>query len=128
MAVRTYQDLLAWQTAMELVVAIYEATRSFPKEEMYGLTSQLRRAAVSVPSNIAEGQAHGDGRDFARFLRMALGSLQEAETQVILAERLGHLTGDSFRTLLEVAGRTGRLTRGLCQSVASNQQPSTSNP
>ena len=88
MALSHYRQLVAWQKAMDLVVAVYDASRSFPKEECCGLTSRLRRSAVSVPSNIAEGQGRGTPDDFKRFLRISNGSRQELETRMLVAERL----------------------------------------
>ena len=90
--VRNYCDLVAWQKAMDLVESVYKATSQFPKEEVYGLTNQLRRAAVSVPSNIAEGQGRRSDNDFRRFLAIGHGSLREVETQVLIAQRLHYLT------------------------------------
>jgi four helix bundle protein len=87
MSTSSYKDLIAWQKGMELVVAIYDATETFPSQEQFGLISQLRRAAVSVPSNIAEGKAHHSNRDFVRFLRHSRGSLAEIETQVLIAQQ-----------------------------------------
>src|SRR5436853_6958040 len=91
MALTHYRELIAWQKAMEIVCRIYQLTSSFPAEERFGLTNQLRRAAVSIPSNIAEGQGRGVSRDFARFLRIANGSRQELETQITISIRLGYL-------------------------------------
>src|SRR5262245_52079237 len=91
MGVRHYSDLIAWQKAMDLVMQIYKITREFPPEERFGLTNQLRRAAVSVPSNIAEGQGRHATRDFLRCLSIAYGSLQEVETQLVIASRLDYL-------------------------------------
>ena len=88
---RTHKDLDAWKEAIQLVEDVYKITRSFPKEEMYGLTSQLRRAAVSIPSNIAEGAARNSTKEFIQFLHMSLGSLSEVETQMIIANRLDYL-------------------------------------
>jgi len=88
-AVKRYTDLVVWQKAMTLVEDIYEVTRNFPKEELYGLTSQLRRSAVSVPSNIAEGHCRMGRREFAHHISIALGSLGELETQVLIAQRFG---------------------------------------
>ena len=87
---RAHYRLHVWQEAMALVKLVYEYTRSFPEEEKYGLTSQMRRAAVSVPSNISEGAARGSDPDFVRFLNMARGSLAELETQVIIANELSY--------------------------------------
>jgi four helix bundle protein len=112
-----YRDLIAWQKAMDLVEAVYRLTRNFPTEELYGLTNQVRRAAVSVPSNIAEGQGRGAGREFAHHLRIALGSLQEAETQILLAERLAYLTPNVIDGFLDLSAEVGRVTRGLLHSL-----------
>ncbi|MCB9082604.1 MAG: four helix bundle protein, partial [Lewinellaceae bacterium] len=86
-----HKDLDAWKISMELVQWIYEVTRDFPNQELYGLTNQLRRSAVSIPSNIAEGAARNSDKDFLRFLYIALGSLAEVETQLIIAINLGYL-------------------------------------
>ncbi|MDB5296543.1 MAG: ribosomal protein [Phycisphaerales bacterium] len=85
---RNYRDLIAWQKGMDLVEEVYRATRLFPADEVYGLTSQIRRAAVSIPANVAEGQGRGGAAEFARFLRIAHGSLREVETHALIAERL----------------------------------------
>ncbi len=114
---KSYQDLVAWQKAMDLVTVIYKVTRSFPKEESYGLTSQLRRAAVSVPGNIAEGQGRRGAAEFKHFLRLSLGSLMELETQVMIAERLHHLESESAETILRDSGELGRVLNGLINSL-----------
>jgi len=90
--VRKHHELKAWQEAMELVKEIYRVTRDFPKEEIYGLVSQMRRAAVSIPSNISEGAARGGDREFIQFLIIARGSLSELETQLLISKDLGYLT------------------------------------
>jgi four helix bundle protein len=120
MAVRTYQELLVWQKAMDLVVTVYKLSAQFPKEEIYGLTSQIRRAAVSIPSNIAEGQGRGIGNEFARFLRISQGSIQEVETQALVAERLGYVDMTDLYPLLDLSAETGRLNRGLLTSLATS--------
>ncbi len=86
--IHTYKDLVVWQRAIELVVAVYGVTEKFPKEEIYGLTSQMRRCAVSIPSNIAEGRFRGTRKDFLQFLRIAYGSGAELETQITIAKKL----------------------------------------
>ncbi len=91
MAGKSFRDLIVWQKAMDLVEAVYLATADFPREEMYGLTSQLRRASVSVPSNVAEGQGRRTNGEFIQFLHHAIGSLNEVETQVELSMRLGFM-------------------------------------
>jgi four helix bundle protein len=117
MAIRNYQDLVVWQKAMELCEAIYRVTARFPKEETYGLTSQMRRASVSVPSNIAEGQGRGSDKDWNRHLRIAYGSLRELETQLILAQRLKFLTASDTDALLERSSEVGRLMNGLMKRL-----------
>ncbi len=86
--IHSYKDLIVWQRGVDLVVAVYELTEYFPKEEIYGLTSQIRRAAVSIPSNIAEGRYRGTKADFTQFLRIAYASAAELDTQFIIAKRL----------------------------------------
>jgi four helix bundle protein len=110
-----YKDLLVWQKAIALVTQVYIVTRSFPREELYGLTSQICRAAVSVPSNIAEGQARLTPGEFRQFLGIARGSLAELDTQLIIATNLGYLTetGSLFEQLAEV----GRMLSGLLASL-----------
>lgn len=90
---KSYRDLIVWQMAIQLAKQIYEKTREFPQQEVYGLTNQLRRAAVSVPSNIAEGQARKLPGEFRHFLRIALGSLAEMDTQLVIASELGYIAG-----------------------------------
>jgi len=85
---KTYKDLTVWQKSIELVIAIYKLTEEFPKEEIYGLTSQIKRAAVSIPSNIAEGKMRGGNIEFKRYLYIALASGAELETQIIISKRL----------------------------------------
>jgi four helix bundle protein len=113
----SYKDLIAWQKGMRLVTGIYEATRGFPRDEMYGLTSQLRRAAVSVPSNIAEGQARFSRKEFHHFLSLARGSLVEIETQLIIAQNLGYVSRGEEHALLEEASELGRILNGLIASI-----------
>ena len=115
--VKSYRELIAWQKAMDLVVQVYEMTRTFPREEIYGLTSQLRRAAVSIPSNIAEGQGRRSSKEFVRFLGIAYGSLQETETQIILATRLGYLEAVQEAQVLEQCAEVGKLLNGLTNAL-----------
>jgi four helix bundle protein len=118
MKVRNYQDLIVWQKAMDLVEHVYATSRSFPREEIYGLTSQLRRAAVSIPSNIAEGQGRRTTADFVRHLSISYGSLREVETQTLIALRLRYLTTEKCQDILNMAGEVGRLLNGLMSSLA----------
>ena len=94
--VKTHKDLDIWKRGMSLVEQIYSVTQKSPKEEMYGLTSQLRRASVSFPSNIAEGAARSSVKEYTQFLYIAIGSLSEIETQIIIADRLGYISGDKI--------------------------------
>jgi len=117
MAGKSYRDLEAWQKAVDFVEMIYRITHGFPSEERFGLTNQLRRAAVSVPSNIAEGQGRRSGKNFARFLAMALGSLAEVETQLLISMRLGYINSEQSNEALHLAGQVGRLISGLRRSL-----------
>ena len=119
MAVRSYEELKAWQRATDLVQAVYESARAFPREEVYGLTSQLKRAAVSVPSNIAEGQGRKTTREFLHHLSIAHGSLMEVGTQVLIAARLKYLTAAEADGLLERAAECGRLVNGLSNALTN---------
>jgi len=117
MKVKNYQELIVWQKAMDLVAEIYCSTRSFPKEEVYALTNQVRRAGVSIASNIAEGQGRQTTADFCRHLSIAYGSLREAETQLLIARRLDYLSESATQHLLQMAGEVGRLLNGLMTSL-----------
>jgi four helix bundle protein len=116
MTVKQYGELVAWQKAMVLVEQVYRITRYLPKEELYGLTSQLRRAAVSIPSNIAEGQSRSS-RDFVHFLSIVHGSLSELETQMLIARRPGYIDEGQLSDFRESAGEVGRLIHGLSKSI-----------
>lgn len=113
----SYRDLIAWQKAMDLAEAIYRLTANFPVSERFGLTMQLRRAAVSVPSNVAEGQGRLSHADFRHFLGNARGSLLEVETQVRLSVRLHFADDDAARHVLLLSSEVGRLINGLIQAV-----------
>ncbi|MGD0515985.1 MAG: four helix bundle protein [Thermoguttaceae bacterium] len=117
MPIRDYRDLIVWQKAIDLVEAVYQATTAFPREEVYGLTFQVRRAAVSVPSNIAEGHGRTSTRDFLNFLSIAHGSLKEVETQLVIAERLKYMNQRVKESLLERSTEVGRLISGLSNSL-----------
>ncbi|QBX38802.1 four helix bundle protein [Brevundimonas sp. S30B] len=115
--VRHYRDLLVWQKAITWVERVYAITREWPPEEKYGLTSQVRRSAISVPSNVAEGCARRSSGDFVRFLSIARGSLAEAETQLIIAERLGYVEQAELASLLENADEISRMLAGLINKL-----------
>ncbi len=118
--IRSYRDLVVWQKGMELVEGVYRVSRTFPKEEVYGLVSQVRRAAVSIPSNIAEGQSRLTAGEFVQFLGIARGSLAEVETQLLLAQRLAFLTPETTEPLLELTAEIGRLLNGLLRSLSTH--------
>lgn len=118
MKIKFYQDLIAWQKAMDLVEDVYKASRDFPREEIYGLTSQVRRAAVSIASNIAEGQGRRTTSDFLRHLSIAYGSLLEVETQMLIARRLKYIAQVRLEQVMNRAGEVGRLLNGLMASLA----------
>jgi four helix bundle protein len=113
----TYKDLEAWQCAMALVLEIYRSTAKFPKEEMFGLTSQLRRAAVSVASNIAEGKGRFSDRELGQFLAVAPGSIFEIETQLAIAFQLQLLSQTQSQQLQDRCAEVGRLLNGLIRMV-----------
>jgi four helix bundle protein len=113
----SYRDLRVWQNAMDLVVSIYQETQGFPKEERYGLTSQMRRASVSIPSNIAEGKGRSTDRDRALFFCHARGSLLELETQILIAQRLRYLTPRGAEGLISNSSELGRMLNSLIQSI-----------
>lgn len=114
---RFYRDLIVWQRAIELVTAIYRQTTKFPDHERFGLTSQLRRAAVSVPSNIAEGQGRLTRGEFRQFLGQARGSLLEIDTQITIAHKLGYLREQEYEFLLDRTGEVGKMLNGLIDSL-----------
>jgi four helix bundle protein len=117
MSVAHYQQLIVWQKAMDWAVEMYRATQSFPKHETYRLCDQLRRCAISVPSNIAEGQGRNFTREFLKHLGYSTGSLYEAETQIILASRLGYFPDETKKQLLGMASEIGRMLNGLTAAL-----------
>ncbi|MEP6704917.1 MAG: four helix bundle protein [Acidobacteriota bacterium] len=112
-----YRELIASQKSMTLVNSVYALSKYFPVDERYGLTSQIRRAAVSVPSNVAEGQGRDSTREFLHHLSIAYGSLMEVETQVLISENLGYLEQNMVSAFLEESSETGRIINGLMRSL-----------
>ena len=112
--VSTHKDLNVWKKAMDLAAQVYSLTAKFPKEELYGLTSQIRRSAVSIPSNIAEGAARHSRKEFIQFLHIASGSVAELETQLLLAIQIGLLSGDHIISHVE---EVRKLLLGLLRSL-----------
>jgi len=117
MKVKSYQDLVAWQKAMDFAMEVYRVTKKFPDDERYGVTSQLRRAVISIPSNIAEGQGRQSTGEFRQFLGHARGSLLEAETQLLLAQRLLYLPAPDAEYLLACSAELGKVLNGLIASL-----------
>lgn len=118
MTIKSYRDLRVWQDAMDLVERVYRYTETFPKHESYGVTSQVRRAVVSIPSNIAEGHARKYTREYVRHLSIAQGSLVEVETQLEIAARLGYLEVDQLKQALDDADSLGRQLSALRNTLA----------
>ena len=113
---RAHYNLNAWRLSRQLVAAVYRLTQAFPKEELFGLTSQMRRAAISIPSNIAEGAARTGVREFAQFLNVARGSLSELETQLLIAGDLGYMRRD--HPIFDTVDRVSKLITGLHKSIS----------
>jgi four helix bundle protein len=114
---QSYRDLVVWKKSMTLVLDVYRSTQTFPKPETYGLVAQLRRAAVSIPSNIAEGQARLSTAEFKQSLGHARGSLMEVETQILISQELGYLEHDQSEKLLNASAEVGRILNGLLNSL-----------
>lgn len=115
--INNYKDLSIWQRGMDLSLSIYKTTRDFPKEELYGMSVQMRRSALSIPSNIAEGFNRKYGKEFKRFLNISLASLAELETQIILASRLEYVTQEKAKILLDEADALGKMINKFAQGV-----------
>src|SRR5579871_2084220 len=117
MKVRSYRELIAWQKAMDFVGLVYDAAKKFPREELYCLSAQIRKAAVSIPSNIAEGQGRQSTAEFLNFLSIAHGSLCEVETQTLLDQRFGYIDEAETSQVLNLGSEVGRLINGLANSL-----------
>jgi four helix bundle protein len=114
---RPHEKLEVWNKAVEFVVTIYKLTETFPKEEKYGLTSQIRRAAVSVPANLAEGAARQSNKEFIHFLSNAQGSASELDTELLIAYKLGYLSQSNYSTVCASLGNISRVISGLSQHL-----------
>lgn len=119
--INSYRDLLVWQKAMDLAVLCYSLTRSFPKEEVFGLTSQLRRSSSSVAANIAEGHGRENSGSFVQFLRVAQGSLKETETHLLLSQRVGLLPAAQATEAMKTCDEIGKMLRSLIRAVQDKQ-------
>lgn len=118
----SFRDLQAWRKSIDLVLDIYALTRSFPRDELFGLSAQLRRAAVSVASNVAEGKGRSSDREFALFLHHARGSLCGIETQLVIAQKLGYASEKQAVTLERSAGELARMINGLIKAVVPSKR------
>ncbi len=120
---KNYRDLIAWQKAMDLVEHVYRVTLSWPQEELYGLTNQVRRAAVSVPANVAEGQGRGTSKELSRYLAIAVGSLYEVQTHLLISQRLHYSDEGEIETAMRCTNDVGRLLHRLMRSIATDAPP-----
>ena len=114
---KSYRDLEVWKKAMEVSKEIYQITGKFPGDERFGLVNQIRRAAVSVPSNLAEGHARGTASEFCRFISIAMGSVAELETQILLSGELGYCRPNEYDALLSELDQVGKMLRGLSNAI-----------
>lgn len=117
MSIKRFEELIAWQKAYELCIEIYKATTAFPKEEQFGLASHLRKTALSCPSNVAEGFERKNDKEFNTFIRIALGSLGELKTQLMVAKDLGYIQTDKFEECISRIDETRKIFHGLRKSV-----------
>ena len=122
MTPRSYRDLDVWKKAMDLAEQCYHVTKSFPREEMFGMTSQIRRAASSVPANIAEGQGRFHTKEFIQFLGIARGSLKEVETHLLLSQRVGLSNANDIEPLLALSDEISRMITGLRKALEERQE------
>ena len=118
MPIESYRSLLVWRKSVDFVVLVYRLLGRFPKSEQYGLTSQMQRSAVSIPSNIAEGKERQSDREFARFIAIALGSLAELETQLLIAQSLGYMGDADWQESTSQADETGKMLRSLHKKLS----------
>jgi len=121
--IRSFRDLEIWQRGIILVKNVYKETQNFPKEEIYGLTSQMRRAAISTPSNIAEGHIRQHRPEFKQFLSIALGSLAELETQIIISRELDYIPAETSERLVGQVNSLGKMIRSLIKKLTNLQSP-----
>lgn len=126
--IQSFRDLIAWQKSVALCSHVYAVTKMFPSDEKFGLISQLQRASVSVPSNIAEGYARDTTRDYIKFLWIAHGSLAEVETQLVVASNLNYLRSETYESLLADVHEIGRILRALIRSLGGSHVRNKSTP
>ncbi len=121
--IKTHKDLLVWRKSIDLVEQIYKLTKQFPHEELYGITNQMRRCAVSIPANIAEGSGRKNKGEFIQFLHISLGSASELETHLIISQRLGFLSNDAYDEIMNALNEIIKMTCGLINSLNSTRSP-----
>ena len=119
MSINSFKDLKAWQLGMDVAEGVYRLTENFPKAEIYGLTSQMRRSAVSIPSNLAEGQGRDSTKEFLHFIAISIGSICELETQLLIAHRLKYCPPNDMEIIMTKLAETGRTIRGLQKAIKS---------
>jgi four helix bundle protein len=117
--IRSFRDLNIWQKGIDLVKDVYKETQKFPREEIYGLMNQIRRAAISIPSNIAEGHIRQHRTEFKQFLSIALGSLAELETQIVISKELNYISDEAFQSLIDQMTSIGKMIRGLIKKLTN---------
>ena len=115
--IKSFRDLNIWQKGIDLVKDIYKETQNIPRQEIYGLTNQIRRAAISIPSNIAEGHIRQHRAEFRQFLSVALGSLAELETQIVISRELNYISTEKSLNLIDQMGSIGKMIRGLIKKL-----------
>ena len=121
MAVSNYQDLIVWQKAMDLTVEVYKIVKKLPKEELYSLSNQIRRAAVSIPSNIAEGQERYSKKEFIHFLLIAISSNAELQTQLLICIKVGYLADTDISDAMELSKEIGKMLNALIKKTGTAQ-------
>ena len=119
MSINSFKDLKAWQLGMDVAEGVYRLTENFPKADIYGLTSQMRRSAVSIPSNLAEGQGRDSTKEFLHFMAISIGSICELETQLLIAHRLKYSPPNDIEIIIAKLAETGRTIRGLQKAIKS---------
>ena len=117
--IKTYRDLIIWQKSMDLVAAIYKITKTFPKDETYGLITQMRRCAVSIPSNISEGYGRNSSSDYVCFLHIAMGSLYELQTQLEISLNLNYLEAKGFKKFFESSREVERMMSSMIRKIST---------
>ena len=120
MSVQSYRDLIVWQKSIALTKEIYSLVKCLPREETYALSDQMRRAAVSIPSNIAEGQARAGTKEFVQFLSIAAGSKAELQTQLLICVGIGHLLESDIKTAIDLSEEIGKMLSSLIQKLTTN--------